>query len=397
MSLLVIPSTRWIVARGFHVTATPRTNGSLPFLRRRCWFSSTSDSHSNSDSNSNSNNEQSTPASYIITTTSSSPSGIVVERYSTSSSSLLLSSSSSRSIPTERAQSVSNTFDNTNGNAPNTAKKTDEIRLSKWIAQHRSVSRREAERWIREGNVRVRNVMVSSSAATVAPLDIPGVTVRGKRLVDSSTSDSNNNSNSSNNNTLNTRPERTRVWLVHKMAGELVTENDPHGRPSLMERLVLGGIGKSKKHKHRRAEHLKPIGRLDMPTTGLILVTNDGEYSRQLERSALHRVYLVRVHGRVAEYKLNAMRKSLVLQNIRYDPMKVELTKTRKSLEATNQWLTVTCTEGKNRQVRKILQHFGCKCVCTERDTCELSCFSLILLSCHLIFVSNLVGWILFE
>ena len=89
---------------------------------------------------------------------------------------------------------------------------------------------------------------------------------------------------------------RTRVWIAHKLAGELVAEHDPEGRPSLIERLERGGVGKRKKGnkgKNVQPIHLKPIGRLDMITEGLILVTNDGRYKRELElpSNSLHRTY----------------------------------------------------------------------------------------------------------
>lgn len=151
---------------------------------------------------------------------------------------------------------------------------------------------------------------------------------------------------------------------------------------------------------------MKAIGRLDMNTEGLLLVTNCGDYARAMELPShqIHRVYRARVHGHVHPYKLQAMRrtvripKSLTTSTTQrdqdtkpkkhrqkpnstkllpqtpphqhqqhgsdyYAPMKVELEQTRKRAEATNQWLKITCSEGKNRQIRNVLKHFGCKCV----------------------------------
>lgn len=128
---------------------------------------------------------------------------------------------------------------------------------------------------------------------------------------------------------------------------------DPQGRPSLIERLSKGGVGKDL--------HLKAIGRLDMSTEGLILVTNDGEYKRQLElpSNKLHRIYRVRVHGRLSPYKLKAMRQGITIEKEHYRGMMVQIE--NKKTVGTNTWLKLTCVEGKNRQIRKVLNHLGCK------------------------------------
>ena len=146
---------------------------------------------------------------------------------------------------------------------------------------------------------------------------------------------------------------RTKVWLVHKLPGEVVTENDPQGRPSLLDRLRRGGVG-------NKADHLNAIGRLDMSTEGLILVTNDGQYKRELELPAnlVHRVYRVRVHGKLTPYKLKALRAGMKIEEIRYRGMKVELEANRRQ-SSTNNWIRLTCVEGKNRQIRKVLNHLG--------------------------------------
>ena len=154
-----------------------------------------------------------------------------------------------------------------------------------------------------------------------------------------------------------------KVWAVHKVSGELVTENDPHDRLSLMDRLKRGGVGRSSK----KQWHLKPIGRLDMPTEGLILVTNDGEYAREMElpSSQLHRVYRVRVHGLLTTNKLDRIRRGLVAvqdngSTIKYSPMKVSIERQkRQARSSTNTWLQVTCTEGKNRQIRNVFAALG--------------------------------------
>ena len=103
-----------------------------------------------------------------------------------------------------------------------------------------------------------------------------------------------------------------------------------------------------------------------MNTEGLLIATNCGVYARQLElaKHMLHRVYRVRVHGRgLSRYQINLVQRGQVtVDNIRYPPMKIAYdgTKSRKNTNAANQWLTITCTQGKNRQIRKVLEHFGC-------------------------------------
>lgn len=184
----------------------------------------------------------------------------------------------------------------------------------------------------------------------------------------------------------------TRVWLANKLRGELVTEDDPVGRPSMLQRLTRGGVGSSKV-KGSPHIHLKPVGRLDMMTEGLMIFTNDGKYARALElpSNKLWRTYRIRVHGRLTVGKLRAMRKGMTVRVndgiageeqskvtgkvVKYKGMKVNIE--RKALSnglsqrrgtksrgqrgggRTNTWLQITCTEGKNRQLRRILGSLG--------------------------------------
>lgn len=144
---------------------------------------------------------------------------------------------------------------------------------------------------------------------------------------------------------------KTKVWLVHKIKGELVTETDPVGRPSMIQRLIRGGVGRVGKTKM----HLKPVGRLDMQTEGLMVITNDGQYARELELPAnhIHRIYKARVHGRLTPGKMQAIRKGLTIQinenveggpprlgrRMNYKGMRVSIEK-RKG-KATNTWLQI--------------------------------------------------------
>ena len=225
----------------------------------------------------------------------------------------------------------------------------DSIRLSKLISQHGtniSMSRREAERYIRDGDVTVAGEVVTSPHFLVDWRDAASAIKVGGKLLQ-----------------VQQSPPDTRVWLVHKLSGEVVSERDPQGRPSLLERIQRMGT----------LFHLKPIGRLDMTTEGLILVTNNGSYARDMELPSnnVHRTYRVRVHGKLSPHKLKAMRCGLTIGNTRYNPMKVQIENTRKRA-STNTWLRITCTEGKNRQIRNVLIHLGCECfVLVKRPSCR--------------------------
>jgi pseudouridine synthase len=127
----------------------------------------------------------------------------------------------------------------------------------------------------------------------------------------------------------------------------VVLEQDPQGWPSLVDTLKRSGLGL----------HLMLLGQLCMTTEGLILLTTDGAYARELElpRNHVHRTYRVRVHGNLTPHKLKAMRSGITIKNVRYNGMQVQLEDTgRKGASSTNTWIRMTCTEGKNRQIRNV-------------------------------------------
>ena len=237
-------------------------------------------------------------------------------------------------------------------------------RLSKLLAANLNVSRRESERWIRQGLVSIAGEVVRTPHLLVNwdDLSSPGIlSARGKAvpvLI---------NPEASNADATSTKPS-SKVWLVHKLPRELVAEHDPQGRPCLMERLASHG-GLTGRHNKQRTH---PIGRLDMSTEGLILVTNDSTYKREMElpQNKLHRTYRVRAHGLVTVQKLQRMQRGITVDGVRYAPMKVAVDdkaasrkpkRRRQASTSTNTWLQVTCTEGKNRQIRNVLEHLGCK------------------------------------
>jgi len=257
------------------------------------------------------------------------------------------------------------------------------IRLSKLLShdatKNLALSRRQAERLIRGGEVTLAGKIIQTPMLLVDFDEIlassaenrPMIKLSGKPVLfdPSIASTTSTTSSSVNNNDVNQQQQQSpsldpRVWAVHKLKGEVVTENDPYERPSLIERLKQSGVGKTRRGgKHKRQQiHLKPIGRLDMPTEGLILVTNDGGFAREMElpSSKIHRVYRVRVHGRLTPYKLDHIRRGRVQhENVRYPPMQVALEKKRARAASSNTWLRVTCAEGKNRQVRNVFAALG--------------------------------------
>ena len=259
------------------------------------------------------------------------------------------------------------------------------IRLSRLVASYGTnmqMSRRSAERMIIDGMVTVAgDVVVDPSELLSIEEALGTIKVGGRqlRLPSSPPTSTSSSSLSSGDRTAegsgsrldrsDTGPKhklqnhRTRIWLAHKLPGELVAENDPYGRPSLLDRLRRGGVGKPKKKSQSRV-HLKPVGRLDMMTEGLLILTNDGSYARELElpSNKFHRTYRARVHGRLTEPKMRAIRSGVTIDNTRYGGMDVSIEKSSARREQSiNTWLRITCCEGKNRQIRKVLESLGLK------------------------------------
>jgi 23S rRNA pseudouridine2605 synthase len=195
-------------------------------------------------------------------------------------------------------------------------------RIAKVIARAGLASRREAEAWIAAGRVAVNGAVVTSPAINVAPRDT--VTVDGKALP---------------------QHERTRLFLFNKPRGLVTTSYDPEGRPTIFSVLP--------KHLPR----LITIGRLDLNTEGLLLLTNDGGLARVLEhpQTGWLRRYRVRAHGTVSQAQLDALRGGITIDGIHYGPIEATLDRVR----GANVWLTFALREGKNREVRNVLGQLG--------------------------------------
>jgi len=195
-------------------------------------------------------------------------------------------------------------------------------RIAKVIARAGLASRREAERWISEGRVSVNAQVIASPAVTVMAEDV--VAVDGQALP---------------------RRERTRLFLFHKPRGFLTSHGDPRGRPTIFDLLP------------KQLPRLISVGRLDLNTEGLLLLTNDGSLARVLELPSTGwlRRYRVRAHGRVTQQDLDSLRDGITVDGVRYGP--IEATADR--MLGTNVWMIFAIREGKNREVKNVLGHLG--------------------------------------
>lgn len=197
-------------------------------------------------------------------------------------------------------------------------------RLAKRIARAGLCSRREAETWIEAGRVKVNGKKITSPALNITEAD--AVMVDGKLLQAS---------------------EPTRMWLYHKPAGLVTSHKDPEGRPTVFENLPAD------------LPRVISIGRLDLNSEGLLLLTNDGELARKLELPATGwiRKYRVRVYGAIAPSMIAEMQKGVSIDGVQYGSVEAVLD----SQNGNNSWMTVSLREGKNREIRKIFEHFGCR------------------------------------
>jgi len=195
-------------------------------------------------------------------------------------------------------------------------------RVAKRIARAGVCSRRDAERWIEAGRVAVDGTVLTTPAVTVTEANL--ITVDGVALPEA---------------------QAARLFRYHKPGGLLTTAHDPKGRPTIYDRLPEG------------LPRLMPIGRLDFTSEGLLLLTNDGGLKRRLELPATGwlRRYRVRVHGKVDETRLAGLARGIRVDGFDYGPIEAEIDR----VQGSNVWLKVALREGKNREIRRIMDHFG--------------------------------------
>ncbi|HBN23042.1 MAG TPA: pseudouridine synthase [Holosporales bacterium] len=196
-------------------------------------------------------------------------------------------------------------------------------RLAKVMARSGVCSRREAERWIADGRVRVNEVSIDTPATLVVPTDL--IEIDGRLLP---------------------KKEETRLWIFHKPRGIVTTHFDPEGRETLFDLLP-----------RHLPDHVISVGRLDLMSEGLILLTNDGELARKLEHpsSEIPRIYQVRIFGKLDPRGLDQLAKGITVNGVDYGPIQWR----PGPQKGDNQWLEMTLTEGKNREIRKVVDHIG--------------------------------------
>ena len=195
-------------------------------------------------------------------------------------------------------------------------------RIAKLLARAGLCSRRDAERWIAAGRVSVDGVVLASPAINVTPGMV--VAVDGKAIP---------------------LKQPARLWRYYKPRGQVTTARDPQGRPTVFEALP------------KDMPRVISVGRLDLNSEGLLLLTNDGELARKLElpSGGWVRKYRVRVRGAVDPQALRDLAKGITIDEMNYGPVQATLDRQ----QGSNAWLTFALTEGKNREIRRICEHLG--------------------------------------
>lgn len=202
--------------------------------------------------------------------------------------------------------------------------KTYKQRIAKTMARAGLCSRRDAEKWILEGRVKVNGKIIDSPALDVSDKDV--ILVDDKRLA---------------------QKEPTKLWIYHKPQGLVTSHSDPDGRETVFQ------------HIDKSLGRVISVGRLDLNSEGLLLLTNDGELARTLELPAtgLSRIYRARAFGEITQDELDKLQNGITVDGVKYG--KIEATLERDATR--NLWIRVVLHEGKNREIRKVLAAIGLK------------------------------------
>lgn len=195
-------------------------------------------------------------------------------------------------------------------------------RIAKRLARAGLCSRREAESWIKDGRIRVDGLVLTSPATLVT--ETSKITVDGKPVA---------------------APAPARLWLYHKPSGVICTSRDPQGRETVFDHLP-GSLPR-----------VVLVGRLDLTSEGLLLLTNDGGLARTMELPATGwlRLYRVRVFGKPDPERLARLADGITIDGIDYGPITAALER----VQGSNAWLTMSLREGRNREVRRVMEHLG--------------------------------------
>lgn len=195
-------------------------------------------------------------------------------------------------------------------------------RIAKRLARAGVCSRRDAERWIAEGRVMLNGRLLDTPAVLVSDSDT--IVVDGRQIG---------------------AAPATRLWRYHKPSGLVTSHRDEQGRDTIFQ------------HLPKDMPRVISVGRLDLNSEGLLLLTNDGALSRHLELPATgwSRQYRVRAFGRVGEGMIRQLAKGVTVEGVHYGPIKLEIERQ----QGANAWLNMTLHEGKNREIRRVLAHFG--------------------------------------
>lgn len=206
-----------------------------------------------------------------------------------------------------------------------TGERTGE-RIAKLLARAGVASRREIERMIAEGRVLLNDQPVTTPATLLTTL--AGVTVDGNPVA---------------------APVAARIFRFHKPSGLITAERDPAGRPTIYTAL--------RNALPPGTPRMMPVGRLDLNTEGLLLLTNDGELKRALElpKSGIPRTYRARTFGEISQARLEELMEGIEIDGVRYGPINANLERSA----GHNKWIELTLAEGKNREVRRVLEHLG--------------------------------------